>query len=87
MNYDQLIAYKPQLMSLFSAYKVENPRVFGWASEVDFLVTWSGKHSLFDRIRLKQKLESLLQHKVELLTNQSLYPGICNELLEITKPL
>jgi predicted nucleotidyltransferase len=50
-------------------------------------VSWPKRHSLFDRIRLKRELESLLQNKVDLVTEKSLYPRIREEVMRSAKPL
>lgn len=95
MHYEELKTYKPQIMNLFNSYGIENPRVFGSTvmgnaridSDIDFLVNWPTRHNLFDRISLKQALEELLQQKVDLVTEKSLYSGIRDEVLETAKPL
>lgn len=95
MQYNDLLAHRDQIISIFKVYGVENPRVFGSVingsngknSDIDFLVSWPKRHSLFDRIRLKRELESLLQNKVDLITEKSLYPRIRDEVIRSAKPL
>ena len=90
MNYTELLNYKNKIMSLFENYGVENPRVFGSTamdtsrsdSDVDLLISWERPHSLFDRIRLKNELEELLNRNVDLVTDASLNPIIRQHVLE-----
>ena len=95
MKYSDLLRYKQEILSLFDAYGVENPRVFGSTvhgtakenSDVDFLVEWSARHSLFDRIGLMQDLKELLNTKVDLVTEKTLYPSIRQKILDTAIPL
>ena len=95
MQYNELLTYIVQIMSLLDSYGVENPRVFGSTitgknrpdSDIDFLVSWPGRHSLFDRMRLKKALETLLKNKVDLVTDKSLYHGIRRQVLQTSRPL
>ncbi len=95
MQYDELLTHKAAIMSLFNEYGVENPRIFGSTvtqksrpdSDIDFLVSWPVRHSLFDRIRLKAALEAMLQSKVDLVTDKSLYHSIRHQVLQTAKPL
>ena len=90
MDYNQLLQHKPEMIALFGEYGVTNPRVFGSTahgtasenSDVDFLISWSTRHSLLDRIALKHKLESLLKVKVDLVTDHTLDPLIRDEVLK-----
>lgn len=82
-------------MNLFDRYGVEDPRVFGSVvkglaredSDVDFIVSWPAQHSLFDRIRLKNELEAILQKHVDLVTDESLHPLIRDSVLKEAKYL
>ena len=95
MTFDELLTHKTQIMSLFESYGVENPRVFGSTvnghsnqnSDVDFLVSWPAPHDLIDRIRLKQELEDLLESKVDLVTEKTLYSSIKNQVMQAAIPL
>ena len=95
MQYDELLAHKAEIMSLFELYGVKNPRVFGSTvtghqhhdSDIDFLVSWPTRHSLFDRMRLKKALASLLKSKVDLVTDKSLYHGIRDQVLQTARAL
>ena len=95
MNYTQLMSYKSAIISLMTSYGVKETRVFGSIltdnvredSDIDFLVSWPAKHSLFDRMRLKRELAELLEKPVDLVTEKSLYPGIRDKVLATAKPL
>jgi len=43
-------------------------------SDIDFLVEFTGRKSLFDLVDLKLKLEESLNRKVDLLTYRSIHP-------------
>lgn len=43
-------------------------------SDVDFLVEFEEGRTLFDLIRLKQELESLLEKSVDVVTEESVHP-------------
>ncbi|KAB3529394.1 nucleotidyltransferase family protein [Alkaliphilus serpentinus] len=51
-------------------------------SDVDFLVEFEEGRTLFDLIRLKQDLESLLNKPVDVVTEKSLHP-LLREKIEI----
>jgi predicted nucleotidyltransferase len=95
MNYQELLNYKPQVMALFKVHGVVNPRIFGSTitgkqhrdSDIDFLISWPVKHSLFDRVALKNKLESLLHTKVDLVSDERLHPLVREQVLSEAKPL
>ena len=95
MQYQELLNYKPQIMKLFNRYGVTNPRVFGSTakgtarkeSDIDFLVTWSVKHNLIDRIQLKTSLEELLHQRVDLVTDKTLHVVIRDAVIKSAKPL
>ncbi|MCX7124013.1 MAG: nucleotidyltransferase domain-containing protein [Gammaproteobacteria bacterium] len=95
MQYDELLTHKAEILSLFNSYGVENPRVFGSTitgkqhsdSDIDFLVSWPVRHSLFDRMRLKNALTTLLKSKVDLVTDKSLYHGVRNQVMQTAKAL
>ena len=65
---------------LFRQYEVKKAAVFGsyargdhnLNSDIDIIVSFSGKYDLFDIIGLKQDLENVLKQPVDLLTYESL---------------
>lgn len=62
-------------------YGAANVRVFGSTahqtdkkkSDIDLLIDWNQKHSLFDHIELQQTLEDLLNAKIDLVVEESLH--------------
>jgi predicted nucleotidyltransferase len=71
-----------EILSLAQAHGAHNVRIFGSVargeahadSDIDFLVEMDNGRSLLDLIELSQDLETLLQHKVEVLTDKGLSP-------------
>ncbi|MDA8211847.1 MAG: nucleotidyltransferase family protein [Clostridia bacterium] len=56
-------------------------------SDIDFLVEFEENRSLFDLIRLKQELESLLQRPIDVVTENGVHPmmrdGILSQVVEL----
>jgi predicted nucleotidyltransferase len=73
---------RTDILALARQHGAQNVRVFGSAargdaragSDVDFLVQMEDGRSLFDLIRLTQDLETLLERKVDILTDEGLSP-------------
>ena len=71
-----------RILQLAAQHGARNVRVFGSVargdarpeSDIDFLVDMEGGRSLLDLIELGQDLEELLQHKVDVLTDEGLSP-------------
>ncbi len=65
-------------------YHAENVRVFGSvardeateASDVDFLVSFTEKASLFDQVGLIDALSALLQRKVDVVSERAINPHL-----------
>lgn len=83
MGIADLLKFKrPEILRLAQAHGAHNVRIFGSVargearpeSDVDFLVEMDSGRSLLDLIELGQDLESLLQRKVDVLTDQGLSP-------------
>ena len=83
MGIADLLKFKrPEILRLAQAHGAHNVRIFGSVargeahpeSDVDFLVEMDSGRSLLDLIELSQDLETLLQHKVDILTDQGLSP-------------
>ncbi len=95
MNFSELLRYRVSLINVFEEYGVASPRVFGSTvsgsatteSDVDFLVSWPVQHSLIDRIRLKNRLESILSTHVDLLTDQTIHPLIRESVTREARPI
>ena len=83
MGITDLLKFKrPEILRLAQAHGAHNVRIFGSVargeahpeSDVDFLVEMDSGRSLLDLIELSQDLETLLQRKVDILTDQGLSP-------------
>lgn len=83
MGIADLLKFKRlEILSLAQAHGAHNVRIFGSVargeahadSDIDFLVDMDNGRSLLDLIELSQDLETLLQHKVEVLTDRGLSP-------------
>jgi hypothetical protein len=66
-------------LGLFGSYSrgEENPQ-----SDVDLLVEYSQRVSMFDHVRLQRKLAELLMKNVDLVTKKSLHPYIKDYILK-----
>ena len=77
------------LAVLKSRYKLKKLGVFGSyvkgqeqpASDVDILVSFEEPVDIFTFIGLKEYLESILDHRVDLVTEKALKPGIKENVL------
>jgi predicted nucleotidyltransferase len=83
MGIADLLKFKrPEILRLAQAHGAHNVRIFGSVargearpeSDVDFLVEMDSGRTLLDLIELSQDLETLLQCKVDILTDQGLSP-------------
>jgi len=82
MNIDVLIEKKQVICDIAAKHGARNVRVFGSVargeqretSDVDFLVSFELGRTLFDHAALLNELESLLQCKVDVLSDQGLKP-------------
>ena len=79
---DVLKIKRTDILRLASQHGAHHVRVFGSvargeagpASDIDFLVQMDSGRSLLDLIGLTQELESILQRKVDVLTDEGLSP-------------
>lgn len=79
---DVLKTKRDDILRLASQHGAHNVRVFGSVargeagptSDIDLLVKMDRGRSLLDLIELSQDLESLLQRKVDILTDEGLSP-------------
>ena len=51
------------------------------SSDIDILIEFTGRKSLFDLVRLERELEEVLQRKVDLITYNSLHPLLKERIL------
>ena len=79
---DVLKFKRPEILRLAQEHGAHNVRIFGSVargearpeSDIDFLVEMDSGRSLLDLIELSQNLETLLQRKVDILTDEGLSP-------------
>ena len=95
MNLEQLKKFKSQILELAEANKALNIRVFGSVSreqatdnsDIDFLIDVGEGQNLIDFIRLKQELEDLLGHEVDLAPSNGLREGMRESILNDAIPI
>ena len=96
MGIADLLKFKrPEILRLAQAHGAHNVRIFGSVargearpeSDVDFLVEMDSGRSLLDLIELSQDLETLLQRKVDILTDQGLSPYLGQRIHAEAVPL
>jgi predicted nucleotidyltransferase len=86
---------RDEIIRIALRYGASNVRVFGSAargeakpdSDIDLLVTFEKKHSLLDRVALKQDIEDLLGRKADVVTEKTLDEAIRNDVLRDAVPL
>ena len=92
---DLLTCKRPEILRLAQEHGAHNVRIFGSVakgeahadSDIDFLVEMDNGRSLLDLIELSQDLETLLQRKVEVLTDQGLSPYLEQRIYAEAVPL
>jgi len=75
---------KTAIITLAAQYHAENVRVFGSVardeateeSDIDFLVSFTEKASLFDQVGLMDALSVLLQRKVDVVSERAVNPHL-----------
>jgi hypothetical protein len=80
----ELAKYREAILKLALARGARKVRLFGSVargdsrpdSDIDILVEMDPSRSLIDRVGLRLDLEELLQRRVDLVTERSLYPPI-----------
>ncbi|HUU78744.1 MAG TPA: nucleotidyltransferase family protein [candidate division Zixibacteria bacterium] len=80
---------KNKILPILQQFDVVKAAVFGSqakgeaseTSDLDLLVEFAGKKSLFDLVELKLALEEILQCKVDVLTYNSIHPLIKDTIL------
>ena len=80
---------KQKILPILLQFDVVKAAIFGsqvrgeatTSSDLDLLVEFSGKKSLFDLVNLKLALEELLNCKVDVLTYNSIHPLIKDTIL------
>ena len=95
MDLEQLKKFKSQIIELANANKALNIRVFGSVSreqakddsDIDFVIDVGEGQNLIDFIKLKQELEDLLGHKVDLAPSTGLREGMRENILKDAIPI
>ncbi|MCP9450344.1 MAG: nucleotidyltransferase family protein [Nitrospira sp.] len=95
MSIDVLKSRRADILRLASRYGARHVRVFGSAaqgtagpsSDIDLLVRMDRGRSLLDLIELSQELESILQCKVDILTDEGLSPYLKDRIQAEAIPL
>ena len=90
MDLKQLKKFKSKILELAEANKALNIRVFGSVSreeasddsDIDFVIDVGEGQNLIDFIKLKQELEDLLEHKVDLAPSTGLREGMREHILK-----
>lgn len=86
----ELKRLKPTIIKVLKRHDVIKAGIFGSyargeakkGSDIDFLVKFRGKKSLFDLSGLKIELEEKLNKKVDLVTYKYIYPKIREQILK-----
>ena len=92
---DVLKVKRHDILQLAAQYGAHHVRVFGSVargesgptSDIDFLVQMDQGRSLLDLIELSQELESVLQCKVDILTDEGLSPYLKERIHAEAVPL
>lgn len=87
---DELYQHKDEISELCKAEKIKKLMLFGStvrnesteSSDIDFLIEFGERRSLFKVIALKHKLEDMLKAHIDLLTPESLSPYFRDEVLK-----
>ena len=95
MTTDVLKANRNGILRLASQHGAHHVRVFGSVargeagptSDIDLLVQMDSGRSLLDLIALTQELESILQRKVDVLTDEGLSPYLKERIQAEAVPL
>lgn len=87
----QLLLIKRKVLPILKRHAVKRASIFGSfargeskkRSDVDFLIEYKTKNkSLFDLVDLKFELEETLGRKVDIVTYNSIYPGLRKQILD-----
>jgi len=95
MNESPVNRYTEEINNIAQKFGVIRLRIFGSqasgkttdSSDVDFLVAFEPGRDLFDLIGLKQELEALLKHPVDVVEEEGLSPYLRKRILQEARPL
>ena len=71
--------YNARIVALFGSILTDK---FDEKSDIDILIEFEGRKSLFDLVRLEAELENILQRKVGIITYNSLHPLLKDRILQ-----
>lgn len=86
---------KEKIVSISLKHKASNIRVFGSVmreeenenSDIDFLVTFDSKSTLFDKIELTNELKFFLKRKVDIVSDNAIHWYLKEKILSEAKLL
>ena len=92
---DLLTTRRDEIIRLAASHGAHNVRVFGStargeareSSDIDFLVDWEPKRTLFDLCQLINDLRELLDREVDVVSEDSLYWLLRRGILREARPL
>jgi len=96
MKLEQLVqAQREQILAIAHRNGARDVRIFGSVargdsrpdSDIDFLVNLEAGRSLLDLARLLRELQTLLGHRVDVVTEAGLRPRIRPQVLKEARPL
>ena len=87
---EKLERIKTEIIPVLRKYGVKRASIFGSVargeetenSDVDIIVEFEGRKSLFDLVELKIELEEKLRKKVDVLTYRSIHPLLKEKILK-----
>ena len=87
---EKLEKMKTEIIPVLRKYGVKRASIFGSVargeetenSDVDIIVEFEGRKSLFDLVELKIELEEKLRKKVDVLTYRSIHPLLKEKILK-----
>lgn len=87
VEYEEL---REKILSVVEKYDVKKVALFGSIvkgdlredSDIDILVEFEGRKSIFDLVRLERELEDLLKRKVDVLTYNAINPLLKERILQ-----
>ena len=86
---DRINKLREKLVNTLVEHKIKRAAFFGSVvrddfsddSDIDLLVEFEGRKGLLDLVRLKLELTALIGRKVDIITYNSLHPGLKTKIL------
>ena len=87
---NEIVRIKPKILRVLKKNDVIKAGIFGSyargesriGSDIDILIQFKGRKSLFDLVRIERELKSVLNRKVDLLTYKSINPLMKEKILK-----